>query len=113
MKIEIDDKGIIKEIVEQVIQQLKPMLNSSSNPKEGGLMDVRGLVDYLNSQAKERQIKESWVYASVHQRTIPFEKAGNFLRFRKKYIDIWLVNPYHPILDIYNLNHNGKGVIKK
>ncbi len=113
MKFEIDDKELIKEIVEQVIQRLKPMLNGSHNPKDNALMDVKGLIDYLNSKAKESQIKESWVYERVHKKTIPFEKAGKFLRFRKKYIDIWLINPYHPDLGIYNLNHNGKGELFK
>ncbi len=109
MKIEIDDSQLINDIVEKVIYRLKPMLNGSHNPKDNALMDVKGLIDYLNSKAKESQIKESWVYERVHKKTIPFEKAGKFLRFRKKYIDIWLINPYHPSLDIFNLKHNGKG----
>jgi hypothetical protein len=109
MKIEIDDSKLINDIVEKVVERLKPLLNGSHNPKNNALMDVKGLVDYLNKQARESLIKESWVYERVHQRSIPFEKAGKFLRFRKKYIDIWLINPYHPSLDIFNLNHSGRG----
>ncbi len=109
MKIVIDDKDLIKEIVDQVIQQLKPILIGPSTPKDNVLMDVRGLLEYLNGQSKDCQIKESWVYDRVHRRTIPFEKAGNFLRFRKKYIDIWLLNPYHPDLSHYNLTNDGRG----
>ncbi len=102
MKIEIDDKELLKEIVEQVIQRLKPMLNGSHGHKGDKLMDVKRLADYL-------QVKESWVYKKVHKREIPFYKAGKFPRFRKKHIDIWLCNPYHPDLNNYNLNHNGRG----
>ncbi len=105
MKIEIDDKELIKEIVRQVVEQLKPMFNGSHVHKGDELMDVKGLVNYL-------KVKESWVYEKVHKREIPFHKAGKFPRFRKKYIDIWLKNPYSSELDNFNLNHNGKGVIK-
>ncbi len=105
MKIEIDDKELIKEIVEQVIQRLKPMLNGSHNPKDNELMTVNEVASYL-------KVKESWVYEKVHKREIPFHKAGKFPRFRRKHIDIWLRNPYHPDLSHYNLNHNGKGVRK-
>ncbi len=109
MKIEIDNTELIDAITKKVVGELKLLLNGSHNPKDNALMDVKGLVDYLNKQARESLIKESWVYERVHQRSIPFEKAGKFLRFRKKYIDIWLINPYHPSLDIFNLNHNGRG----
>ncbi len=105
MKIEIDDKQLIKEIVQQVVEQLKPMFNGSHNHKGDELMDVKRLADYL-------KVKESWVYEKVHIREIPFHKAGKFSRFRKKHVDLWLLNPYHPDLSHYNLNHNGKGVKK-
>ena len=102
MKIEIDDTVLIDTIVKKVVEQLKPMFNGSHGHKGDGLMDVKGLADYL-------RVKESWVYEKVHKKEIPFEKAGKFTRFRKKYIDIWLKNPYSPELDIFNLNHNGRG----
>ena len=41
----------------------------------------------------------------VHKKEIPSYKAGKFPRFRRKHIDMWLSNPYHPDLDNYNLKH--------
>ena len=98
MKIEIDDKELIKEIVEQVIQRLKPMLNGSHNPKDNELMTVEEVRKYLKFE------KKSSVYDKVHAKSIPFLKNGSLLRFRKKHIDLWTLNPYHPDLSIYNLN---------
>ena len=102
MKIEIDDTVLIDTIVEKVFEKLKPLLNNSHDSKDNELMDVKGLVGYL-------KIKKSSIYDKVHTRTIPFLKYGNSLRFRKKHIDIWLRNPYHPDLSNYNLNNNGRG----
>ena len=102
MKIEIDDKEMIKEIVQQVVEQLKPMFNGSHDHKGDELMDVKELADYLKA-------KKSSIYDKVHTKSIPFLKNGNSLRFRRKHIDLWLQNPYHPDLSHYNLNHNGRG----
>ena len=103
MKIEIDDSQLINDIVEKVVERLKPLLNNSHKPKGDELMDVQGLAGYL-------KVKESWVYEKIHNRQIPFYKAGKFPRFRKKYIDIWLKNPYSSELDNFNLKHNnGRG----
>ncbi len=98
MKIEIDDKEMIKEIVRQVVERLKPLLNNSHNSKGDELMDVKGLADYL-------KVKESWIYEKIHTRQIPFRKIGKFPRFLKKHIDLWALNQYHPDLSIYKLNH--------
>ncbi len=95
MKIEIDDSKLVETIVKKVVEEIKPLLKHE--PKNDSLMDVKGLADYL-------QVKESWVYEKVHKRGIPFYKAGKFPRFRKKYIDIWLKNPYSCELDNFNLN---------
>jgi excisionase family DNA binding protein len=101
MKIELET-GDIERIAKKVVEQLKPMFNNSHDSKGDELMDVKGLVKYL-------KVKESWVYEKVYKREIPFRKAGKFPRFKKKHIDLWLLNPYHPDLSIYNLNHNGRG----
>ncbi len=105
MKIEIDDSKLINDTVEKVVERLEPQLNNSCNSKGDELMDGKQLEDYL-------QVKESWVREKVHKREIPFSKAGKFPRFRKKDIDLWLLNPYHHDLDKYNLKHNGKEVSK-
>ncbi len=102
MKIEIDDTVLIDTIVEKVVEKLRPSLNNSYKFEDNELVDVKGLAGYL-------KIKKSSIYDKVHTRTIPFLKYGNSLRFRKKHIDIWLRNPYHPDLDNYNLNHNERG----
>ncbi len=94
MKIEIDDSKLINDIVEKVVEQITPLFNNSNNDE---LMDVQGLADYL-------KVKRQWVYEKVHKREIPFHKAGKFPRFRKKFIDLWLLNPYSSELDNFNLN---------
>ncbi len=102
MKIEIDDTVLIDTIVEKVVEKLRPSLNNSYKFEDNELVDVKGLAGYL-------KIKKSSIYDKVHTRTILFLKYGNSLRFRKKHIDIWLRNPYHPDLSNYNLNNNGRG----
>ncbi len=104
MKIELET-GDIERIAKKVVEQLKPMFNNSHDSKGDELMDVKSLANYL-------KVKESWVYEKIHTRDIPFHKAGKFPRFRRKHIDMWLRNPYHPDLSHYNLNCNGKGVRK-
>jgi excisionase family DNA binding protein len=102
MKIEIDDTVLIDTIVEKVVEKLRPSLDNSYKFEDNELVDVKGLAGCL-------KIKKSSIYDKVHTRTIPFLKYGNSLRFRKKHIDIWLRNPYHPDLSNYNLNNNGRG----
>jgi len=102
MKIEIDDSKLISDIVERVVERIKPLLNNSHDSKGGELMDVGEVANYLKT-------KKSSIYDKVHSKSIPFLKYGNSLRFKRKDIDIWLRNPYDPTLDNYSLNHNGRG----
>jgi|TARA_B100001971_G_scaffold183344_1_gene181261 excisionase family DNA binding protein len=102
MKIEIDETQLINDIVEKVIERLTPLLRQNSKSSDNELMTVEELTVYLKT-------KKSSIYDKVHTRSIPFLKYTSSLRFRKKHIDIWLSNPYHPDLDNYNLNHNGRG----
>ncbi len=102
-ELNINTDELISRITQEVVKAIKPLVNHDH--KTDRLMDVKGLADYL-------QVKESWIYGKVHKREIPFYKAGKFPRFRKKFIDIWLKNPYSSELDNFNLNHNGKGVRK-
>ncbi len=101
MKIEIDDSKLINDIVEKVVERLKPLLNNSHDSKHNELMTVEELADYL-------KVKKSSIYDKVHNKSIPFLKHGNSLRFRRKHIDLWLQNPYHPSLDNYSLNRGVK-----
>ncbi len=87
MKIEIDNTQLINDIVEKVVEKLKPLLSNSHDSNDNELMDVKGLAEYL-------KVKESWVYEKIHTNKIPFQKAGRFPRFRKMHIDKWLENPY-------------------
>lgn len=97
MKIEIDDSQLIDNIVERVAERLTPLFNNCSMGNDNELMTVKETADYL-------KVKTSFIYEKVHKREIPFHKCGKFPRFRKKYIDIWLKNPYSPELDNFNLN---------
>ncbi len=100
MKIELEVSDI-KRIAERVVEQITPLLKQNSNSNNNEMLTVDELADYL-------KVKASWVYEKVHTRQIPFRKVGKFPRFPKKHIDVWTLNPYHPDLSIYNLNHNGK-----
>tara|TARA_B100000315_G_C14546437_1_gene573456 strand:+ start:1544 stop:1852 length:309 start_codon:yes stop_codon:yes gene_type:complete len=102
MKIEIDDTQLIDDIVEKVVDRLKPLLKHKSKNKHSELMTAEDLSVYLKA-------KKSSIYDKVHTRSIPFLKYGNSLRFKKTHIDIWLENPYSPELNNYNLNHNVRG----
>ncbi len=102
MKIEIDDTVLIDAIVEKVVKQITPLLRQNSKSNDNELMTVEEVRKYLKFE------KKSSIYDKVHNRSIPFLKNGTLLRFRRKHIDMWLSNPYHPELDNYNLNHNGK-----
>ncbi len=103
MKIEIDDSQLINDIVEKVVEQITPLLKQNSKSNDNELMTVEEVRKYLKFE------KKSSVYDKVHAKTIPFLKNGSLLRFRKKHIDLWLQNPYHHDLSLYNLNHNGRG----
>ncbi len=104
MKIELEVSDI-ERIAEGVAEQITPLLRQNSKSNDNELMTVGELADYLKA-------KKSSIYDKVHTKAIPFLKHGNSLRFRRKHIDLWLQNPYHPDLSIYNLNHNGKEVRK-
>jgi excisionase family DNA binding protein len=97
MKFEIDDNQLIDKIANKVIQQLSPLLKHNTNCNDNELMTVDDVAAYLKA-------KKSTIYDKVHNRIIPFLKNGSSLRFRKKHIDLWLLNPYHHDLNIYNLN---------
>ncbi len=95
MKIELEASDI-ERIAERVVEQIAPLLRQNSKSNDNELMTVEELADYL-------KVKKSSIYDKVHTKSIPFLKNGNSLRFRRKHIDLWLQNPYHPELDIYNL----------
>lgn len=101
MKIELETSDI-ENIVQGVISQITPLLKQNSKGSDNELMTIEEVAAYLKT-------KKSSIYAKVHTRSIPFLKYGNSLRFKKKHIDIWLRNPYHPDLSNYNLNYNGRG----
>lgn len=101
MKFEIDDAVLIDSIVDKIVDRLTPLIKASSTGCDSGLMSVIEVSKYLG-------VKVSWLYGKIYTREIPFQKVGKFPRFRKKDIDLWTMNPYHPDLSNYNLNHVGR-----
>tara|TARA_B100000315_G_C14083126_1_gene365790 strand:+ start:209 stop:508 length:300 start_codon:yes stop_codon:yes gene_type:complete len=97
MKLEINDNALVDEIAKKVSEQLKPLITNTNSSKNNELMTVEEVSSYL-------KVKTSFIYDKVHKREIPFHKCGKFPRFRKKFIDIWLQNPYSSELDNFNLN---------
>ncbi len=93
------------EIIDGVVERLTPLLRHNSLSQDNELLMIDELVSYLKGKLKKQSI-----YEKVHNRTIPFLKTGNGLLFRRKHIDFWLLNPYHPELSTYNLKLNGKEV---
>jgi len=102
MKFEIDDNQLIDKIANKVIQQLSPLLKQNPKNNDNELMTVEETAKYL-------KVSKSFVYEKIHKKEIPFHKVGKFPRFRKSHIDIWIKNPYHPALSIYNLNAIERG----
>jgi excisionase family DNA binding protein len=82
MKIEIDNTKLINDIVEKVVEELKPLL-SDNITTEDNLFTVITLALHLH-------VSEQWVYDRVSLNEIPYMKMGKFLRFRKSEIDKWL-----------------------
>ncbi len=98
MKTELEQKDI-EAIVHRMVEVFKPILADlvSQHSKCDELMNLKELAQYL-------KVKESWIYEKVHRKEIPFQKAGRFLLFKKKDIDLWLKNPYAPSLNISKSN---------
>ncbi len=84
MKIEIDNSQLINDIVDRVVERLKPLLSISRNSQDNELMDVNGLAAYLN-------VNKQWIYDKTHLGIIPYYKVGKYPRYRKSKIDEWLL----------------------
>ncbi len=84
MKIEIDNAQLINDIVEKVVERLKPLISNSHDSKGDELMDVTALADYL-------KVKKQWVYEKTHMNIIPYYKVGKYPRYKKSKIDEWLL----------------------
>jgi excisionase family DNA binding protein len=74
----------LKVISEQVAEALKPLLVqhqgvSGKHGTDDEIMTVEGLAAFM-------KVPVRWVYVQVQNNTIPFTKAGKFLRFRKSLI---------------------------
>ncbi|NUO09256.1 MAG: helix-turn-helix domain-containing protein [Candidatus Brocadia sp.] len=95
MKTELEQKDI-EAIVQRMVEVFKPILVdlvNSHQPRNDELMNTEELAQYL-------KVKKSWIYEKIYKKEIPFQKAGRFLLFKKKDIDLWLKNPYAPSLNI-------------
>jgi excisionase family DNA binding protein len=79
-KLETDD---IVQIVQAVIEALKPLLLKKNDKTEDVILDVGGLAEYLG-------VDRSWVYKAVSQKSIPYYKIGKYTKFRQAAIDKWV-----------------------
>ncbi|MBT6230947.1 MAG: helix-turn-helix domain-containing protein [Candidatus Scalindua sp.] len=84
MKIEIDNAQLVNDIVEKVVERLKPLISNSHDSRGDELMDVKALADYL-------KVKKQWVYDKTHMNIIPYYKVGKYPRYKKSKIDEWLL----------------------
>ena len=84
MKIEIDNAQLINDIVEKVVERLKPLISNSHDSRGDELMDVKALADYL-------KVKKQWVYEKTHMNILPYYKVGKYPRYKKSKIDEWLL----------------------
>ncbi len=85
MKFEIEPQDI-QLIAEKVVEILKPLLsNGEKHCNDDLVFTVETLSEYLKTDT-------SWVRKQVSAMTIPFFKAGKYVRFRKSAIDKWIKN---------------------
>ena len=102
-KIEIEVPGLAHEIAGEVAKILAPLLVTQPVKKDGSLLGVKGLAEYLG-------VSDQWVYERVQLKEIPYIKVGKLLRFRKSDIDTWLdslkVPPMNPLSSIPKSLHN-------
>ncbi len=103
MKIELE-KEDIRTIAREVVEMIKPLLKriEKGNGNER-ILDVPGLADYIG-------VDESWVYKQVSNNSLPYFKAGRYVRFRKNQIDDWMdsqsVKPYSNLSAVKGLKSN-------
>jgi excisionase family DNA binding protein len=81
-ELNIDHKEFAKEITQEVIKALKPLLNGREE-NDKALFTVKGLAEYL-------QVSDKWVYERVQFKEIPHYKIGGNLRFKRSAIDLWM-----------------------
>jgi len=78
---EADD---IQAIASAVTEFLKPQFaNLKVGEADDRIMGVPDLAKYLG-------MSDKWIYDQTSQKSIPFFKLGNVLKFRQKEIDKWL-----------------------
>lgn len=83
MKFEIEPQDF-QAIAERVVELLKPfLLHSEKHSNEDIVFTVETLSEYLKTDV-------SWVRKQVSAMTIPFFKAGKYVRFKKSAIDKWI-----------------------
>ena len=97
MKTELESheiRAIVKEILPELADALRPHLSVNGNDGDGDLIfDVPGLCEYLH-------VTEKWIYERTHLKEIPYYKLSNkVLRFRKKDIDKWIESRKTPAVN--------------
>lgn len=74
----------VESIVNLVVEQLKPLLQTrQQNKEEEKILDVKTLGEYL-------MVDQSWIYKKVQYGEIPYFKVGKYNRFKKSDIDKWI-----------------------
>lgn len=88
MKIEIDLDQLKKDIAQEVVNRLKPLLLNKDKGKGGDtIFDVEGLARYLC-------VRRSWIYGNV--KLLPHYRVGQRPKFKKSQIDAWLESQKAP-----------------
>ena len=87
-KLEKEDlTAIAKEVSALLAPLIKKTAQGSGNDT---IFNLKELSEYI-------KLPKSWIYRQTSERTIPFIKAGRYVRFKKYEIDKWLeeksVNP--------------------
>lgn len=92
------EKEDIEAIATEVLNMVKPLLVSNGGD-EDTIFDVKGLAEHL-------KVEESWVYKQVSLGTLPYFKAGKYIRFSKSAIEKWIeknaVKPVSPLKIVKN-----------
>jgi excisionase family DNA binding protein len=88
LKLEIDLDQLKKDIVQDVIAGLKPLIRQQDQGQEKDF-SVETLAEHLDIPIRK-------VYEMTSRREIPFYKVGNKLRFRPTDIAKWKFATYIP-----------------
>lgn len=69
-------------VSETVIEGLRPLLTPKNGQVIDGLLDVKGISEYL-------KVSKTEVYKRIRENRIPYRRIGRGIRFKKEEVDAY------------------------